>query len=109
MARIAVEVATEKLAQDIVLLDIHELTSFADYFVIMSAPSGRQLDALREEIVIELKKSGVTPHHTEGTAQGGWVLIDYSDVIIHMFGTEERDFYGLDELWARAAQVVRVL
>ena len=105
----AVEVASEKQAEDIVMLDIRELAGFADYFVIMSAESRRQLQAIQEDIVKVLKGSGVPRHHSEGTADSGWILLDYSDVIIHLFGTEEREYYGLDRLWSVAPQVVRVL
>ena len=109
VARMAVEVASEKQAEDIVMLDIRELAGFADYFVIMSAESRRQLQAIQEDIVKVLKGSGVPRHHSEGTADSGWILLDYSDVIIHLFGTEEREYYGLDRLWSVAPQVVRVL
>ena len=91
------------------MLDIRELASFADYFVIMSAESQRQLDALQEDIVKGLKVSGASLHHREGTAKAGWLLLDFSDVIIHLFGAEERAYYRLDQLWSRAPQVVRVL
>ena len=109
VARIAVEVASDKQAEDIVMLDIRELTAFADYFVIMSTESRRQLEALREDIVKALKDSGISLYHSEGTAQAGWILLDYSNVIIHLFGTEEREYYRLDQLWSGAAQVVRIL
>ena len=105
----AVTVASEEQAEDIVLLDISQLTGFADYFVIMTAESRRQLQALGEDIVKSLKESGASLHHREGTAAAGWILLDYSDVIIHLFGNEERAFYQLDRLWSGATQVVRVL
>ena len=104
-----IELASEKQAEDIAMLDIRQLAGFADYFVIMSAESRRQLESLQEDIVKALKDSGVTLHHREGTAQSGWILLDYSDVIVHLFGTEEREYYNLDQLWAGAAQVVRIL
>ena len=91
------------------MLDIRQLAGFADYFVVMSAESRRQLEALQEDLVKVLKDSGAPLHHKEGTAQAGWVLLDYSDVVIHLFGAEERDYYRLDQLWSEAAQVVRVL
>ena len=91
------------------MLDIRRLAGFADYFVIMSAESRRQLESLQEDIVKALKDSGIALHHREGTAQSGWILLDYSDVIVHLFGTEEREHYSLDQLWAGAAQVVRIL
>ena len=105
----AVDLASEKQAEDIVMLDIRKMAGFADYFVIMSANSRRQLEALQEDLVKSLKESGVPLHHREGTAESGWMLLDYSDVIIHLFGAEERDYYRLDQLWSGAPQVVRVL
>ena len=91
------------------MLDIRRLTGFADYFVIFSAENRRQLQSLQEDIVKSLKDSGASLHHKEGTSEAGWVLLDYSDVIIHLFGIEERSYYQLDELWSEAAQVVRIL
>ena len=105
----AVEVASEKQAEDIVMLDIRQVSSFADYFVIMSAESVRQLDALQEDLVKTLKDSGIGLHRREGRAQAGWILLDYSDVIIHLFGVEQRAYYRLEQLWSGASQVVRVL
>ena len=91
------------------MLDVRRLVDFADYFVILSAQSGRQLEALQEDITKALKESGTQLHRKEGSAGSGWVLLDYSDVIIHLFGVEQRDYYRLDQLWSGAAQVVRVL
>ena len=105
----AVEVASDKQAEDIVMMDVRRLSSIADYFVIMSAESRRQLEGLQEDIVKALKDSGATLHRREGTTQTGWLLLDFSDVIIHMFGTEERAYYQLDHLWSEATQVVRIL
>lgn len=105
----AVEVASDRQADGILMLDVRRLVDFADYFVILSAQSGRQLEGLQEDIVKALKDSGVTLHHKEGSAGSGWVLLDYSDVIIHLFGAEQREYYRLDQLWSGAARVVRVL
>ena len=104
-----VDVASEKLAEDIVMLDLRQVASFADYFVIMSAESARQIEALEEDLSNALKQSEVSRFHREGTPASGWVLLDFSDVIIHIFGPEEREFYGIERLWARATQVVRML
>ena len=109
VARLVVDLASEKQADDIVMLDIRQLTGFADYFVVMSAQSQRQLDALQEDMVKAMRDSGVSLHHREGTPQSGWILLDFSDVIVHMFGAEEREYYRLEQLWAGATQVVRVL
>ncbi len=104
-----VEVASDKLAEDIVMMDLRRDADFADYFVIMSADSSRQIEALEEDIIKELKEAQVVPFHREGTAASGWVLVDISDVIVHILGPEQREFYQLERLWSRATQVVRVL
>ena len=109
MARFIVDVAADRLAEDIVLLDLRDLAPFADYFVIMSAESSRQIQALEEDLTQALKDAGVPRHRREGTPVSGWVLLDFSDVIIHIFSPEEREFYDLERLWQRAPQVVRVL
>ena len=90
------------------LLDTHGVCSFADYFVICSGESTRQIKTIYEEIEHVLKKDGPLPHHHEGTLDSGWLLLDFGDVIIHIFGTPEREFYNLDELWSRAKPVVRI-
>ena len=109
VARYIVDVAADKLAEDIVLLDLRGLAFFADYFVIMSAESSRQIEALEEDLSQALKDAGVRRHRREGTPVSGWVLLDFSDVIAHIFSPEEREFYDLESLWQRAPQVVRVL
>ena len=91
------------------MLDLRPVAAFADYFVIMSAESSRQIESLEEEITKALKDSGTARFHREGTPSSGWVLLDFSDVIVHIFGPEEREFYGIERLWARAPQVVRML
>lgn len=109
VAQLIVEVASENLASDIVMLDLRGLAPFTDYFVIMSADSTRQIEALEEDLTTALKEAKLSIHRREGTAASGWVLMDCSDVIVHIFSPDERDFFGLERLWARAAQVVRVL
>ena len=109
VAQLIVEVASEKLAADILMLDLRGLAPFTDYFIIMSADSPRQIQALEEDLTAALKEAKLSIHRREGTAASGWVLMDCSDVIVHIFSPDERDFFGLERLWARAAQVVRVL
>jgi len=109
IAQMVVEVASDKLAEDIRMLDLRPVTYFTDYFVIMSADSSRQIEALEEDIVKALKESDVRPFHREGTSASGWVLLDFSDVIVHIMGPEEREFYELERLWFQAPQIVRVL
>ena len=101
-------VAGDKQASDILLLDARGTCSFADYFVMCSAQSNRQIKAVYDEIARSLKSEGLLPHHHEGTVDSGWLLLDYGDVIIHIFAPTERDYYQLDEFWSQASPVVRI-
>ena len=103
------EIASDKKGNDIVLLRTAELTTMADFFVIASGRSDRQVQALARAIVDELREDGIRPVGTEGRSSSGWVLLDYGSVIVHVFAPEEREFYGLERLWSKAAQVVRVV
>ena len=84
------------------------MCSFADYFVICNGESERQLKAIHEEVERALKKAGVSPHHCEGAPDSGWLLLDFGDVIIHIFAPFERSYYQLDELWSKAIPIVRI-
>ena len=107
-ARLAVDLASEKLASDIVLLDLRGVSDFADYFVILTTESTRQMNSLADDLEQALKGMGAGLHHREGTSHGGWVLLDFSDIIVHMFGPEERDFYRLEGAWPDAVEIVRI-
>ena len=109
LAHRIVEIASDKKGNDIVLLRTAELTTMADFFVIMSGRSDRQVQALAGAIVDELRDGGIKPLGTEGRQSARWVLLDYGAVIVHVFAPEERDFYGLERLWSAATQVVRVV
>ena len=109
VARLIVEVASENLAAAIVMLDLRGLASFTDYFVVMSADSNRLIQALEDDIATPMKQSKLNIHRREGSAATGWVLMDCSAVIVHIFAPEEREFFGLERRWARAPQVVRIL
>lgn len=109
VAKKVVAIAEDKQAGDILLLDTRGSCSFADYFVILSGDNGRQVNAIAEEIGRQLKQENVYPHHIEGTADSGWLLIDYSDVIVHIFSPAEREVYQLDKLWSAAKPVVRIM
>jgi ribosome-associated protein len=108
IARRAIEAASDKQAENLVLLDTRNICSFADYFVIGNGDSERQIDAIINEISVQLKKEGVMPYHIEGTPDSGWVLIDLGSVIVHIFSPAERDYYNLDELWGEAIPAVRI-
>jgi len=91
-----------------VVLDTRKVCSFADYFVICSGESERQLEAIRDAIIEMLKKSGVGSRRYEGSAESGWVLLDFDDVIVHVFAPFEREHYQLDQLWSKAGLVVKI-
>jgi ribosome-associated protein len=91
-----------------VLLDARGSCSFADYFVICSGESERQISAIYDEIGHRLKKAGILPHHYEGTVDSGWLLLDFGDIIVHIFSPFEREYYKLDELWSQAVPVLRI-
>jgi ribosome-associated protein len=91
-----------------VLLDARKVCSFADYFVICSSDSERQISAIYDEVGHRLKSEGILPHHHEGTVDSGWLLLDFGDIIVHIFAPFERNYYQLDELWSQATPVLRI-
>ncbi|HSJ00203.1 MAG TPA: ribosome silencing factor [Patescibacteria group bacterium] len=109
LAHRIVEIASDKKGSDIVMLRTAELTTMADFFVICSGRSDRQVQALAGAIVDELRDDGIRPLGIEGKASARWVLLDFGSVIVHVFAPEEREYYGLERLWSKAAQVVRVV
>jgi ribosome-associated protein len=109
LAHRIVDLASDKKGVDIVMLRTAELTTMADYFVICSGRSDRQVQALSGAIVDTLRDEGIKPLGVEGQSSGRWVLIDYGGVIVHVFAPDEREYYGLERLWSGAAQVVRIV
>ena len=108
VAHKAIEAASEKQASDIILLDARQVCSFTDYFVICSGESERQIKTIYDEVAHALKKDGVLPYHSEGALDSGWLLLDFSDVIVHIFAPTERAYYQLDKLWSEATTVLRI-
>jgi ribosome-associated protein len=108
LARQIVELAEDKKAADIVLLELAPLTTLADYFVICSGGSERQLDAIADGIISTLRDERIRPIGREGTAASHWVLIDFGSVIVHVFTPPERDYYALEKHWSEAKTVLRV-
>ena len=108
LARRIVELAEDKKAADIVLLELAPLTTLADYFVICSGGSERQLDAIADGVVSSLRDERVRPIGREGTAASHWVLLDFGSVIVHIFTPPERDYYGLEKHWSEAKTILRV-
>jgi len=90
------------------MLDIRQISSFADYFVICTAESERQIHAICETIDGALSKEGIKLYHREGTEDSGWVLLDFGQVIVHVFSTPLREYYNIENLWSQASQVVRI-
>jgi ribosome-associated protein len=98
----------DKKGNDIVLLDLREQAVFADYFLICNGENDRQLRALAESVRTEAKhKAGILAHGQEGTSEAGWVLIDFVDLVVHIFGPEQRAYYSLEDLWTDAHVVLR--
>jgi ribosome-associated protein len=108
IARMIVDGAEDKKAADIVLLDVSELTSMADYFVICSGGSERQLGAIGDGIAEKLRAEGVKPIGREGGSNSHWTLLDFGAVIVHIFAPPERDYYQLERHWSKAKTVLRL-
>ncbi len=108
LAHKIVDVASEKKAADIVLLDLSGLTTITDYFVICSGQSERQVQAVAEAIVEASEEAGRAPIGVEGSSASRWVLVDLGDVIAHVFTPDERAYYRLERLWGDAPVVVHV-
>lgn len=108
LARRIVDLAEDKKAADIVLLELAPLTTLADYFVICSGGSERQLDAIADGIVSALRDEKQKPIGREGTPASHWVLLDYGSVIVHIFTPPEREYYGLEKHWGEARTILRV-
>lgn len=102
---VAVRAAESKQAQDIRVLDLRGITSFTDYFVICTGNNPKQVQAISEEIGLQLKKIGELPASLEGAAQGEWVLADYTDFLVHVFSPKSREYYDLERLWRAAKDV----
>jgi len=105
VAKIVVSAAEDKKAKNTVILEISNLTLIADYFVITSGDSEPQLKAISNFIMRKLKENQIRLLHYEGKPETGWILLDYSDVIVHIFSEEKRNFYDLEYIWQEAKRV----
>lgn len=108
LAREIAEILTDELASDITLLDISDLSSFADVFVVSTADNVRQLNALQREVRDQLRERGIRPERAEGVAEAGWIVLDYGDVIVHLLTRGQREFYRLEDLWAEAPVLLKI-
>ena len=104
-AELSVKACLNKKATDIKLLEVTELTTIADYYLICTAGSAPQMKAIYEEVDRIMSANGIEPLHVEGVGTSGWVLLDYGTVVIHIFTREVREFYSLERLWADAKSV----
>jgi ribosome-associated protein len=91
----------EKKGEDILLIDIREVAIFTSYFVLCSGTSDRMLQALSDAVLEQVKKQHEISGRVEGRSAGGWLLVDFGDVILHLFSSERRDYYRLEELWSK--------
>lgn len=98
----------EKKGEDILLLEVIDIASFADYFIICTGTSDRMLDALAKSIKEEIKKEYKINSIPEGNSQSGWVLLDLGDVIVHFFSPDQRNYYRLEELWQEGKVLVKL-
>lgn len=105
IVRLAFQAAQQRKALDPVVIDIHGMSTFADYFFICSADNYVQLRAICEQIEKVLQEHKLKPRHIEGYEKSGWVLMDYNSVIIHIFLEESRQYYALENLWGDAERV----
>ena len=108
VARMAVEAAEDKQARDIVLLDLRKLNTFADFFVICTGESDRQLKAIVEAIDQRVGAELGQDARSEGTTESGWVILDYGDLVIHIFSSAQREFYRIEHLWSMATPLIVV-
>ena len=105
MAKLAVEALDDKKAEDIKVIDISKVSVIADYFVIASGSSNSQVTALVDNVEEKMHKAGYMQKQREGQNSGTWVLLDYGDVIVHVFDTESRSFYNLERIWSDGKQI----
>ncbi len=109
LARDIVDLIADKKGENIVLTDLRDVSLLADFFVICEAPSDRQINAITDYVREEVKlKTGLMPLRVEGRGESGWVLMDYSDVLVHIFDPDIRSYYDLESLWREATVLVRM-
>jgi ribosome-associated protein len=98
----------EKKGENIVLLDIHEVADFADYFIICTGTSDRLLDALAKSVMDKAREHHKRHGKIEGVPSAGWMVIDFGEIIVHLFSSDQRDYYQLEQLWSKGKVLLRV-
>jgi ribosome-associated protein len=109
IARKTVDVLEERKGENIILLDIHEIASFTDYFVICSGTSDRMLSALAEAVSQSAHQNFQLPARIEGRPEDGWLVIDLGDTVVHLFAQEEREYYHLEQLWDKGKVLLKLV
>ena len=105
VARRAAQLVQDMKAQDVVLLDLKGVTDMADFFLIATGTSDTHVRSIAQHVELEMKKAGAAAHHLEGVEQGRWALLDFVDVVVHVFHPTLRQFYQLERLWGDAREV----
>ncbi len=105
MALMAIDALEEKKANDISIIDIEKISTLADYFIIASGTNKNQVQAMSDEVDEKLKRAGFEPKHIEGYNAANWILLDYGDIVIHLFDEENRLFYDLERIWRDGVKV----
>lgn len=108
LAHDIVDALEEKKGEDILLMDLQHITDFTDYFVLCTGTSDRMLDALADAVLEEIHKKHRKKGRREGESRDGWVLLDFGDVIVHLFAPQQRDYYRLEELWSAGKVLLRL-
>ena len=108
LARFAAEILSDSFASDILLLNISNKSAFTDFMIILTVDSSRQMSAVAEDLEIEMKSKGINKFRKEGSANSGWVVVDFGDIVVHLFGKDEREYYALDDIWSEAQQLLRI-
>jgi ribosome-associated protein len=105
LAKKAREAVADKMGENIQLIDVREITTITDYYLVVSGSSAPHIKALYGHVLQELKSEGIVCYRKSGDPAGGWLLIDYIDVIIHIFSRESRDYYQIEDLWVEAPRI----
>lgn len=105
MANKAIELLKDKKAKDIRLLDIHEISTLSDFFIITTGTSTTQVQAMADELEEKMPLAGYKLYHKEGFRGGRWILMDFNNIVVHLFHAEERQFYNLERIWVDAKDI----
>jgi ribosome-associated protein len=107
-ALLLADIISDTPARNTIVLDIHQLSPFTDYFVITAGANERQLRAINRTIAERMAEAGVRPQRVEGGPASGWIVLDFGDVLVHIFSEELREFYRLEDLWAEATTLLAI-